>query len=101
MLEAGFTFLTVVGGFAVTCTLIIVGCAVWLEVHDRRAAKDELTQRRASKINAENEYMKRRLHLVKARQEVYRRAQREGWSPRLSTTWKVLHEMVESDDGRP
>jgi hypothetical protein len=97
MLEAGFTFLTVVGGFAVTCFLIIVTCAVWMEVRDRRASKDELAQRRAAKIDVDNEKMKRLDHLVKARQDVWLRAGREGWTPRLSAAWKVLHEMIEEE----
>ena len=97
MLEAGFTFLTVVGGFAVTCTLIIVVCSIWVELRDRRSAKDELAQRRAAKIDADDEKMKRLDHLVKARQDVWLRAGREGWNMRLSTAWKVLHEMIEEE----
>jgi Na+-transporting methylmalonyl-CoA/oxaloacetate decarboxylase gamma subunit len=97
MLDAGLTFLTVVGGFAVTCFLIIVVCSIWVEVQDRRAAKDEISRRRASRINAENEEMERLHHLVKAKQDIWLRAGRAGWTPRLSAAWSVLHEMIEEE----
>jgi hypothetical protein len=32
--------------------------------------------------------------MVKARQEIYRLAQRQGWDARLGTAWKTLDDMI-------